>query len=123
MDIIEKYENQYEVCDCAWCDSSVTRKVNDALVCEADYEIITTNGNACPECGKLCVYDYVCPTYKTVYNGKETWMSCLTCGNDTEWSCTDLSCGWKRYVDSRNPQYTSTKRPDWFDDKNKARVW
>jgi len=123
MDIIEICTDEEVSCDCAWCDDNVAWKVNDYFVCDDDYRIITENNNTCPECDKLCIYQYVCPTYKSVYNGKETWMCCLNCGNDTEWRCTDDSCGWKRYVVSKNPTYTSTKRPDWFDDTNKARVW
>lgn len=79
--------------------------------CQVHFDVYQTF--RCPECGFISWPDSGCPTYA---NGDGTWMRCYpSCGNATEWECTNDDCDWSYLEWTNNPNKNVGKiRPHWM---------
>lgn len=88
-------------------------------------EIEEEMGMVCPQCGGPVVGSLGCHTWpQRSADGKEVWMSCISCSSAIDWGCDAETegmlngCGWNytEGLSRGNPRSAENdaRKPDWI---------
>lgn len=75
--------------------------------------------HACPKCEGYVQRSFTCHTHQSrLSNGKDIWVSCLTCDSAVQYACEADGCDWY-YVNGLNPKNpraadNELRRPQWM---------